>query len=350
MTDLTQHIQLPTITAIYKSYEERREPPHRPHLGGSQIGHPCDRYLWLLFRWADHEEFEGRMLRLFDHGNLEETRLVRDLRNIGVTVYEVDPETGRQFNFTAFGGHFGLSLDAVAHGLRESGRWHAVEMKTHNARSFADLARKGVEKSKPQHADQMQIGMELADIDRALYLAVNKDTDALYGERLRRDQKRAKALLDRAERVIFSESPLDRVSDRPDWFACKFCAMHGICHGDRVAEVNCRTCCFSTPKRDGTWECSEHEKTLSVDEQRAGCKSHLMRPDLVPYAEAVDSGPGFVEYRTKDGSKFWNCEEVVRHPGEHRYYSREMRAAPGPLPLPPDIEALRQAFDARIDG
>lgn len=350
MADISQYAQLLTVQAIYRNYEERREPAHRPHLGGSQIGHPCDRYLWLQFRWADHPKFDGRMLRLFDHGNVEETRLVRDLRNIGVTVYDVDPDTGKQFNFTAFGGHFACNLDGVGHGLPESSKWHMLEFKTASAKNFAKLKSAGLKKWNPQYWAQVIVGMELADLPRALHLTTCKDTDEIYGERVRAESKEAERLLNRAERVIFSESPLDRVSDRPDWFACKFCAMHSICHGDRVAEVNCRTCVHSTPERDGTWSCREHERTLSVDDQRAGCKSHLMRPDLVPYAEAVDSGPGFVEYRTKDGSKFWNCEEGVRHPGEHRYYSREMRAATGTLPLPPDIEALRQAFDARIDG
>ena len=74
-----------------------------------------------------------------------------------------------------------------------------------------------------------------------------------------------------------------------------------------------------------------------------------MRPDLVPYAEAVDSGPGFVEYRAMDGSTFWNHVDGASA-GEYRYTSSEMRAATGPLPLPPDIEALRQAFDARVEG
>lgn len=348
MTDLTQYVQLPTITAIYKSYEQAREQAHRPHLGASQIGHHCDRYLWYQFRWADHEEFEGRMLRLFAHGGVEETRLVRDLRNIGVTVYEVDPETGRQFNFTAFGGHFACNLDGVGHGLPESSKWHMLEFKTASAKNFAKLKSTGLKKWNPQYWAQAQIGMDLAGLQRTLHLTTNKDTDEIYGERIKHSAKEAKALLDRAERVIFSESPLDRVSDRPDWHQCKFCAMHSICHGDRVAEVNCRTCVHSTPERDGTWSCREHGRTLSVDEQRSGCKSHLMRPDLVPYAEAVDSGPGFVEYRAKDGRTFWNHVDGVAA-GEYRYASSEMRAA-GTLPLPPDIEALRQAFDARVDG
>ncbi len=59
-----------------------------------------------------------------------------------------------------------------------------LEFKTHSAKSFADLAAKGVEASKPQHVAQMQIYMHLTGITRALYVAVCKDTDALHIERV----------------------------------------------------------------------------------------------------------------------------------------------------------------------
>ena len=82
------------------------------------------------------------MLRLFETGRLEEERLVRNLRRIGVTVLDVDPETGRQWHVQAHGGHFGGSLDGVGLGILEAPRtWHVLEFKTHNAKSFAELKR-----------------------------------------------------------------------------------------------------------------------------------------------------------------------------------------------------------------
>ena len=344
MAKIDQYADTPTVQAIYRSYEQARDKAHRPHLGGSQIGHHCDRFLWYQFRWSDHEEPEGRVLRLFDHGNWEEQRMVKDLRAIGATVYELDPDTGRQFTFTAFGGHFGISLDGVAVGLPESSKWHALEFKTHNERSFGDLQRHGVEKSKPQHADQMQTGMELADLDRALYLAVNKNTDTLFGERLRRDPKRGEYLLNRAERVIFTEEPLERVSDRPDWWACKMCPMYKICHQGGTAEVNCRTCVHSTPMRDGTWHCARHDKTLSTKEQREGCGYHLMRPDLMGHGKATDAGDDWIEYQNDRGT-FRNGVERARGV----YTSAELRAGEA-FPLEQGAEDVRMKFDAEVAG
>ena len=52
-----------------------------------------------------------------------------------------------------------------------------LEIKTHNAKSCGTLKRQGVQKSKPRHWAQMQTYMGMAQLKRALYFAVNKDTD-----------------------------------------------------------------------------------------------------------------------------------------------------------------------------
>jgi hypothetical protein len=109
-------------------------------------------------------------------------------------VLDLDPETGRQWQVVAHGGHFGGSLDAVAIGLKEAPKtWHVVEFKTHSAKSFRELVAKGVALAKPQHWAQMQIYMHLTGITRALYVAVCKDTDDLHIERVRADARRPAA-------------------------------------------------------------------------------------------------------------------------------------------------------------
>src|SRR5512147_1688669 len=110
----------PTLDAIYAAYVAEAGDGFRDHLGASIIGKECRRALWYDFRWVIRSAFAGRMLRLFETGRREEDRLVRDLRRTGATVLDTDPETGRQWQVTALGGHFGGSLDAVAIGLLEA--------------------------------------------------------------------------------------------------------------------------------------------------------------------------------------------------------------------------------------
>ena len=77
--------QDPISALIDAAHEERQEKP-RPHLGASMLGHKCDRWLWLSFRWAVVEKFPGRILRLFRRGHNEEQQIISDLRAIGLDV------------------------------------------------------------------------------------------------------------------------------------------------------------------------------------------------------------------------------------------------------------------------
>lgn len=297
----------PIVKAIYQRYEDNRRTDHRPHLGGSQIGNSCARALWYQFRWASTEKHEGRILRLFETGEREEIRVIQNLRAAGCTVWDRDPETGRQFNYTAFGGHFGLSLDGVVEGLPESSQPHTLEVKTMSDKHFKTMENLGVAVAKPVYYAQCQIGMHLSGLDRCLFFVVNKNTDEIYAERLKVDHDFAKALLDKAKSIIFSERPPLGISNDPAWFECKFCPHHAICHGDGESNTNCRTCAFSTAEESGAWTCARYKKELDVIDQHAGCGDHIFNPDLVKLP-VHDSGDGWVEYINEDG-------EIVRNQG-----------------------------------
>lgn len=278
---------------IDAAHEAAQEPP-RPHLGASMIGHECERYIWLSFRWAVVERFSGRMLRLFRRGHMEENTVHDDLRLTGCQVSTINPETRKQWRFDD--GHFGGSCDGViTSGVPEAPKVpHLLEIKTHSAKSFADLQKHGVQKSKRQHWDQMQVYMRAFDLPWALYYAVNKDTDEVHTERVQHAPAISQALFDKAQRIIASPEMPPPLTDDPTFFKCKYCSAHDLCHGSKLTkQVNCRTCAHSTPERDGRWTCAHWESDIpDVDAQRAGCDSHVLHPDLVPgwKFEPADSG------------------------------------------------------------
>ncbi len=303
----------PTLDAIHAAYVARAGDGLRDHLGASIIGKDCTRALWYDFRWVTRRAFSGRMLRLFETGMREEDRLVRDLRRTGATVLDTDPETGRQWQLTALGGHFGGSMDAVAIGLLEAPKtWHVIEFKTHNRKSFAALAREGVCRAKPQHAAQMQVYMHLAGITRAMYVAVCKDTDEIHIERLRGDPAAGQRLLAKAKRVIDAPRPPAKISEDPASWQCRLCEHHDHCHGERPAERNCRTCLHSTPAAGG-WICERWKRELSSSEQRRGCSFHLFIPDLIP-GTPIDAGEDWIAYRRPDGSVWTDGAETAARP------------------------------------
>ena len=301
--DLDQHTTPETVKRIFEHYEAARKNEHRPHLGGSQIGRECSRALWYQFRWAWTPRFEGRMLRLFETGDREEGRIVRNLRDIGVTVWERDPDTGKQPRFEACGGHFALSLDGVAEGFPESKAAHTLEFKTMNTKNFKALSNVGLEKSQPVYWSQVHVGMHLSGLDRCYFFAVCKETDAIYGERIKLDAALAMQLLAKADGIVFADEPPARIgNDLSDW-RCKFCPYAAICHGCKVPEVNCRTCAHVTPERDGTWSCARGHDVGGP------CIDHLFIPSLMPKGwEVLDASPDRVEYSDENGEIVINEE------------------------------------------
>jgi len=308
MVALPQTIS-PTIAAIEASVEAAEVRDFDHVVRGSSIGHACERHLWYRFRWAHlPETFDGRKLRLFHTGHVEEARMVAWLTAAGVKVEDVDPATGEQWEVVALDGHFKGHLDGQATGIIEAPVVaHLLECKTHNAKSFAQLKQHGVAIAKPEHVAQMQIYMHLKGLTRAFYLAKHKDTDELHAERVPYDAAQALALLAKAERIAKANEAPARVSDDPNYFLCRAfnCASYDICHQPGFALRNCRTCLHSDTAIDGGWYCHRHDRALSIDDQRAGCPNHLYLPSLV-HGEQIDSDEKAetVTYTLPDGSEW----------------------------------------------
>lgn len=296
-----QHL---TVDAIYAHYETKQEDGFREHLGASLIGEECERSLWYSFRWATRARFTGRMLRLFQTGQLQEDRLVSDLRNIGVVVMSVDPDNGAQWRVRDETGHFGGSMDSVAIGFPEAPKtYHLVEFKTHNLKSFTALKKDGLKSSKPRHYAQMITYMHLAQLERGMYLAVCKDNDEIYQERVYADPAEGIRIVAKAQRIINAPKPLSRIAHSATWHACRFCDHQPVCWEGDLPSRHCRSCMHSSPVADGAWHCAKHDKLLPLSEQKAGCGSHRYLPPLMT-AEQVDAAEdgSWIEYRNPDGA------------------------------------------------
>lgn len=330
---------------IDKHHESLAEPP-RPHMGCSQLGHPCDRWLWLSFRWAVQPKFPGRILRLFRRGQNEEATIVSDLRAIGLDVRG----SGRQQTRVDFGAHVSGSIDAIIEsGVPEAPKKrHIAEFKTHSAKSFADLEKNGVEKSKPEHWVQMQLYMHGTKIDRAFYLAVCKDDDYIHTERVRYDKEVAEKYIQRGHRLATDDRMPPPISTDPSWHHCKFCAAHEFCHSTKTTKhVNCRTCAHSTATKASEWHCAKWDAVIPVDAQRTGCEGHVLHPDLVAW-------------QRKDGPDEWtavyeiNGTNVANGDPEQEgvFSSKELLANAAACADKgwTQLHDLRKQFDGRVVG
>lgn len=311
-----------TVEALIDQWWEQQEEAPRPHLGASLLGHPCERWLWLSFRWAVRERFSGRMLRLFSRGQREEKVIVDNLRRIGIDIHSTCMDIDGQ-SFVDLGCHVGGSVDGIIEsGVPEAPKTrHVAEFKTHNLKSFTELKRDGVFEAKRRHWCQMQCYMHGTGIKRGLYVAVCKDNDELYTERIEYNPYAAKDIVDRGHRIALSERMPSPLSDNPSWYQCKMCPAWSFCFETRQIEsgcVNCRTCSHVTPKQDWTWTCelfgAQEGVTLRVDEQRLGCTSHVLHPDLVPWPMLGADESGWNAVYEIDGRKIVNGGNGVLSP------------------------------------
>lgn len=284
-----------TAASIYRLHESRRDERPRSYLGASEIGESCLRRLWLRFRWCESEQFEGRMLRLFDTGVREEARVLAELRDCGMEI------AGEQHEVEALNGHFGGHLDAAVLGLVEApGTWHVLDVKTAKASKFAEFKRHGAVRTWPKYTAQLQVYMGLTGMDRAALFVVCKDTDEIEVERFHFDEAEYERLMARAESVVFAAEPPPRISSDPAWYECKFCPFHAQCHGQQAPLPTCRSCAHSTPERDGSWRCEWRGLTLDAEAQQAGCEDHRPIPALVDsFLELTAAEGNVIDWRNK---------------------------------------------------
>lgn len=292
-----------TVKRIYAAWRKRgKAEKRREYLGASIIGHECDRYLWLYFRGLFAEDHEGRLYRLFNRGQREEEVFVEELRMIGCEVYDRDPETQKQFEVTFFGGLFGGHLDAVALGIPEAPKTpHVVEMKTHSDASFKKLQKLGVQAAKPMHYAQMQVYMGGMGFERALYMAVNKDNDELYTERIEFNKDVFNGILARAKRIMLAAEAPSRCTEKREDYRCKMCDAREVCWrlNGRVfpstTAIDCRSCCHATVDLEkGKWVCGRSGAARDVT-IGSKCEEHLINPGIIDLtAEADENGEDIV--------------------------------------------------------
>lgn len=296
----------PTRAAIFKAYEAARSSYEPVGINVGDMGGECDRALWYAFRRASNtEQIEGRKLRIFETGDLEETRILDDLRAIGCSIHN------EQERVKFVGGHVRGKIDAEAQ--EPTGECVLVECKSSNDRGFKELVRHKVKAAKPCHYVQVQLYMHGRKLLSALYVAVNKNDDDLYIERVPYDAEFCLRQLARAERIIRSDDPPSKLHEDPNAkaaFVCKMCRHKPVCHDGDWPRRTCRTCIHATPvltSENACWDCALWQKPLTLDEQSAGCPSHLFIPALVPGKQTdADTDNATVTYTLHSGETWVN--------------------------------------------
>lgn len=308
---------LPKMEDAYRGEEK----PFRKHLGASGIGDDCSRKIQLRWRWTQKPSFPPRVLRLFNRGHLEEARFLSMLMCIPEVKLWYETEDGGQFKWSFFNGHYGSALDGIARNIPDipNGEACYTEFKTSNDAGFKKLLKEGVREVKHEHYVQMQECMLAYKLKYSLYLCVNKNDDAIYGEIVEYDHDTAMRYHRRAQEIIFTTEALPRMSNNPTFWKCKFCDVRSICHGKAIPEINCRTCCHWSPERDGTYSCTRKNDEVFSESAMVGCAEHVFDPTLLPRYEYLDADAqrNAILLKSPEGEEFWHgpndvCSKELR--------------------------------------
>jgi hypothetical protein len=223
---------------------ERAATPPRDYLGGSRLGHACERALQFEFAAApkdDGADFRGQTLRVFATGHALEDLAIRWLRAAGLDLYTRKAD-GEQFGFAVAGGRVRGHVDGIIAaapavlGLRLPALW---ECKTMNAKNWRETVAKGVAIAKPVYAAQIALYQAYMEATvpgiseaPALFTAINKDTAELHHELVPFHAELAQRMSDRAVRILRATDVgelLPRIATRPDFHDCRFCPWAERC-------------------------------------------------------------------------------------------------------------------------
>jgi hypothetical protein len=199
----------------------------RGYIGCSQIGHACDRYIWLNKYGKMKWEVPFRTQRIFERGKLEERRiddLVIKLWKYGFMF------SGAQTEFS--NDHLQGSCDGFLYTPDEQP--HVFELKTMNDAAFRALKKHGLGKSNAIYWAQCQAYMHLSGIPKTIFLAVNKNDESMYEELIAYDPLEAEGLMAKAQRIDqLSQEPEGIYDENKKPQSCFQCQFHQHCYGDR---------------------------------------------------------------------------------------------------------------------
>ncbi|MEJ6479674.1 MAG: hypothetical protein QNL92_13455 [Octadecabacter sp.] len=234
-----------TIDATLTSENVARTP--RDYLGGSRLGHACQRALQFEFTHTPKDEgqdFSGQLLRIFAIGHALEELAIRWLRGAGFEIYtqKGNRPDGGQFGFSVAGGRIRGHVDGIiaagpdCFGLTVPALW---ECKTMNAKNWRACVKDGVAISKPVYAAQIAIYQAYMEPSvpgisqsPALFTAINKDTAEIYHELVPFDAGLAQRMSDRGVRILQATDAgelLPRIANNQDFFECRFCSYADRC-------------------------------------------------------------------------------------------------------------------------
>lgn len=262
------------------------EQDYRPYIGMSGLRGKCPRYLWYNFRWAYARLTTKRTNRLFRRGDLEEPRVIADLRESGIVVTDCLADQVELIDQT---GHIAGHPDGKAENVPTAEKTkHLLEVKTMASKYYKNFIRLGLEKSDPVYWGQCHTYCGESGLTRILFVVTNKDNEERTYMRYEYDESVHRDCMSLAMDVLTADVPPKKIGDST-WFECKMCDARGICHKDEPIKRTCRTCKYVNIEMHGLWTCGNPVMLKAVevdtlvldnDMQLQACSQYVLQDPL----------------------------------------------------------------------
>lgn len=249
---------------LTKHDASKEREPARSYIGASIIGSKCQALLALSLRGFPNDDPDPQTLRIFREGHRVEVMVTKMLERIGLRLRTIDPDTGRQYNYTRLGGHLASNLDGLVWRKTDTpgvtSPAYTLEVKSMNRAKFDAFVKKGLGLSHPDYFDQVHFGMGMSEVHASIVLAYCKDNSKFHAEVIRYQPEHYQQLIQRAANAMYAPSAL-----RTETWDCTRCFKRTACKGQvpnvPKDDLHCRHCRHSRPAAevDGRrWRCSRH--------------------------------------------------------------------------------------------
>lgn len=234
----------PTLAAVRLAIaHEVNSQPQRRYIGASGIGSECSRKIWYQINGFDPAPISPDVCAAINDGHRTEDLMAARLRMVpGIELWTHKPD-GTQYGFDW--GFMKGHIDGVILGLLQAPETpHIWENKCVEPALFRKLVKLIDELGEKQalrewdgeYYAQAVTYMEAFDLKRHYMTVTTPGGREMVSLRTEANPKFAKALMNKAKRILASTEPPEKVG-KPTYFYClNFCRHYETCHGKKPNE------------------------------------------------------------------------------------------------------------------
>jgi len=193
----------------------------RSHLGLSEIGHKCDRYIYNVHNNVPCMRPDERLLRIFKLGNAIEDLIIEDLRT-AYDVFDCQKEIFIEHNGSLIKGH----IDGI---IYINNIPHLLEIKSASKSRFNQLKKCGYEEWSETYKAQIHTYCTICELSKIFVIVYNKDNSDIYEEFIDLNISYAIDVMKRAISIIGVRQRPKMLCPNAGFYRAKMCKFQEEC-------------------------------------------------------------------------------------------------------------------------